>query len=228
MTGLAPTRMTPAWIQRVIADNPFRELDDGNMLSAPCRIGFPHLEKPQKAMEDGKADKYAVSCLWQPGTDDLPLKLLTARVAVEKWGQAAFDQYRASPNFHNPFKDQAEKSQYEGFVPGLGFVTATGERKPSVVMQNNAPYTGRIFPGQWAFTILRPFTFETKNKAGVVVKRGLGMGLQSVMIICDDEEWGGGAVDTSTAFAGVKIDVSVNPSAAFDAPAAQPAAVSPF
>jgi hypothetical protein len=212
----APTRMTPDWIARVIQQNPLKELEGDNIRLCPARIGFPHLDKPQKAMEDGKADKYTATILFQPGTDLSLAKTIAARVGEAKWG-AQFASHAQGQNFHNPFKDQGEKTQFQGFVPGLPFITATAERKPPLVMQNLAPYAGLIYPGFWAICVVRPFAFETKNKQGAVLKRGLSFGLQSIMHIADDEEWGGGGVDASTAFAGVQVDANVNPAAAFGA-----------
>lgn len=228
MTFTAPTNMTPDWITRVVQANPFTALDGGNIRTCPVRLGFPHLEKPQKALEDGKADKYAATALYpMAGINDAPLRDQGRRVAQEKWGDKFLD-YAKDPNFHMPWKDQGDKSQYEGFVPGLGYFTANGERKPQIVMQNGAPYTGRIYPGQWAFLIVRPFAFETKNRNGSVLKRGIGLGLQSVMIVCDDTEFGGGSIDTAKAFAGVQIDANVNPSDAFNGDAAGAPVADPF
>ena len=225
----APTKMTADWIKRTITDNPCRKLEGGNVLTCPVRLGFPHLETPQKAMDEGKADKYSAVLLFQEGSDISLIKTLMAEVGQEKWGDK-LSTYVGSDNFHNPIQDQGGKAQYEGFVAGLPLITATGERKPPVVMQNMAPYTSRIYPGLWAICVIRPFPFETKNKQGAVLKRGLGFGLQSVMIIADDEEWGGGSVDPHTAFAGVKLEANVNPSAMFEgtAPADKPSAASLF
>ena len=225
----APTKMTADWVRRTIDANPCRKLDGGNILTCPVRLGFPHLEKPQKAMEDGKADKYSAVLLFQPGADISLIKTAMGEVGAEKWGDK-LAAYAQGANFHNPIQDQGLKSQYEGFVAGLPMITANGERKPPVVMQNMAPYTSRIYPGLWAICVVRPFTFETKNNQGAVLKRGLGFGLQSVMIIADDEEWGGGSVDPHTAFAGVKLEANVNPSAMFEgaATAAAPKAADLF
>jgi hypothetical protein len=210
----APTKMTLDWIKRTIDNNPCRVLEGGNILTCPVRGGFVHLDNPQKAMEDGKPDKYAYTLLFQPGSDISVLKQEMARVGQEKWGDK-FIEYVKGDSFHNPIQDQGGKSQYQGFVEGLPCITATGERKPPVVQQNMAPYTGRTYSGQWAMVVIRPFTFETKNRAGAVLKRGLGFGLQSVMIIADDEEFGGGSVDPHKAFAGVKLEANVNASAMF-------------
>lgn len=226
---MTPTNMSPDWIQRVISLNPCLELEGSNVRTCPVRLGFVHLDKPQPAMEAGKADKYSVTCLFQAGADIQVLKDVAMRVGVEKWGETAFMNYAKSSNFHNPFKDQGDKAQYEGFDAGNPYIVATGERKPSVVRQNMSPYEERTYSGQWAMAIVRPFAFETLNGQKVVVKRGLSFGLQSVMIIAEDTEFGGGGVDVNAAFAGVQVDTNVNPADSFgktpgtagaDAPAA--------
>lgn len=209
-----PTNMSPDWIARVLAGNPWAVLEDNCLRTPPLRIGFPHLDKPQAAQEDDGADKYTVSGLLQEAGSDGPLKDACAKAGFAEWGEQ-FGNFVSQPNFHKPFKDQGEKTQYEGFVAGLPYFTASGQRKPSFVMQNMAPYTGLIYPGLWAFLIVRPFTYNRMNKQGVVVKRGIGVGLQSLMFICDDKEFGGSTVDVNKAFAGVKIEAGVNPAAAF-------------
>lgn len=218
----APTNMSQDWIARVVANNPWADLGDGVLRTPPSRVSFPHVDKPQAAMEEGGKDKYTATFLLLPGSDDMALKNQCAKVGQEQWGDQ-FVQLVGNPNFHKPFKMQDEKAgKYEGYVPGLPYFTASGERKPSFVMQNMAPYTGLIYPGMWVFGLVRPFTFETKNKQGVIVKRGIGVGLQSLMFIADDKEFGGSSVDVQKGFAGVNIEANVNPNAAFAQTGAAP------
>lgn len=226
----APTTKSAAWIQRVIAENPCRALSDGtdNIVTCPVRLGFPYLVTPQKPQdEDGGKPKYSATLLFQPGSNIDVIKAAMAAKAQAEWG-TQLEQFMAMDNFHKPIKDQRIKA-YDGFVPGLPCITATANyldkngsvrSPPPVVMQNMAPYTGRIYPGIWAICIINPFCFNVRNKQGVVLKRGLGFGLQSAMIVADDTEFGGGTVDPAKAFAGVKIDSDVNPSAMFDQTAA--------
>lgn len=209
----APTTKSADWVRRVIAENPCRAIDGGNYVTCPVRFGFPNVDKAQPAMDDDGKPKYTLTPLFQAGSDISPLKQALAETAQAEWG-SQLEQYMALDNFHKPIKDQGSK-QYDGFTPGLPFFTASSERKPAVVMQNMAPFTGRVYPGQWGILIVRPFAFNRRNKQGVVVKRGLSFGLQSVMIVADDTEFGGGSVDPHKAFAGVKIDADVNPSAMF-------------
>lgn len=212
------TNKSPEWVQRVLKDNPCRLAEGGNITTCPVRLSFPYLITPQKAMEDGKPDKYAATLLFPMGADLSVIHTEMQRVAVEKWGDQ-LAAYMQSDGFHKPIKDQAEKAKYAGYIAGAKCITATGERKPSLVDQRMAPIVdpSKVYPGVWAICSIRSFTFETRNKQNVVLKRGLGFGLQSVMIIADDVEFGGGFVDPNVAFSGVKIDADVNPSAMFGA-----------
>ena len=220
----APTEKTAAWISRAVADNPCRELDNDNIVTCPVRLGFPYLDKPQKAMEDGKEDKYSATLLFPEGADLSVIKGVLARIGQAEWGDQ-LRSYMQQDSFYNPIQDQAKKDRFEGFTPGQFFITANGTHKPGVVMPNLSPYTGRIYPGIWAICVIRPFVFNTRNREGKVIKRGLGCGLQQVMIVADDVEFGGGSIDVAKAFAGIKIESEINPNAAFGGASAEKKAV---
>ena len=205
----SPTDKSPEWIKNVIERNPCKVIADGNILTCPVRMGFVHLDKPQKAMEEGKDDKYSVTLLFQEGSNVSVLADALRKCGAEKWGDQ-FANHSKSSSFHNPIKDQGDKFQYEGFVSGNRFVVATGTRKPEVRRPNGSPHTDHTFSGQWAMAVIRPFAWETRNSQGVVLKRGLSFGLQGVLILADDIEFGGGGVDLNKAFAGVQIDTDVN------------------
>ena len=209
----ASSRVTAAWLADVWAKHPCVKLDNGNIRTGLVRFSFPWLFKAQKAMEPGKPDKFALTSLFPAGADLDPLKAEAQAVAVAKWGAQT-----AALTLHSPFRDQSEKSaKFNGYVPGSIFITSTGERRPPLVDQNLAPITdeNRVYPGVWGFVTLRCFDFEAKNPAGHVVKRGISFGLQSVMVVADDENLGGGGSDPNADFAGVSIDQAVNPSELF-------------
>src|ERR1700748_796762 len=97
----AMTTKSADWIRRVLADNPCREIDAGNIVTCPVRLGFPYLDKPQKAMEEGTPDKYAATLLFQPGSDLTPIKNKMLEVATAEWG-SQLQQYMSGDTFHNP------------------------------------------------------------------------------------------------------------------------------
>lgn len=216
MSENSPSLMSPDWIERVISQNPCQDIGNGNFRTVPHRIGFPHLFTAQAPLDDGGKSKFSVVHIFQSNAGVDVLKAAAMAVGAEKWGDK-FAEYATAASFRNPFQDQALKAKYEGFTAGLISITSSGERRPALVDQREAPIVDptKVYPGAWAICVIRPFAFETKNKQGSVLKRGLGFGLQSVMIVADDTEFGGTGVDVRTAFAGVKIDAAVNPSAAF-------------
>lgn len=212
----APTNKTAEWIHNAVKKNPCILLEDGNIRTCPVRLGFPHLFVPQPAMDEGKKPKYGATLLFPASADLTILREALAKCGAEKWGDK-FTDYIGEESFHKPLQDQGKKKQFQGFVPGQFFVTATGERKPIVQDTRGALVVeeDRVQPGFWAFSIINPFAFETRNKAGVVVKRGLSFGLNAVRLIAEDVTFGGSSIDPEKAFAGIDIEADVNPSGMF-------------
>ena len=213
MTLTGPTEKTEAWIRTTVERNPFRPHVDatgkptGNWVTAPARLSFPHLFKAQAAMEDGGKDKFSATFLFPEGVVFDPFRKVINQVGAEKWGDQ-FAAYAKTESFSRPLKDQGAKLQYEGYVEGHMFFTASGERRPPVTNARGAPLVDetKVYPGVWVIGIVRPFAFEARNKQGVVVKRGISIGLQAVCVVADDKEFGGSGVDPTTAFAGVQIE----------------------
>ena len=68
-----------------------------------------------------------------------------------------------------------------------------------------------VYSGVWAIVTLAPKWFDVSTNKGPTFY------LQSVMVVADDESLGGtGSANPNSDFAGVKIDATVNPSAAFE------------
>jgi len=222
----AKSRVTAAWVADLWQRYPIQPVLDstgqptGRFRTGIVRVSFPHLFKPQPAPKDNpnKADTWALSLLFPFGAD---LSLLTAeaqRAAQEKWGAAS-----ANMALHTPFRNQGEKAhQYEGYVPGATFITASSQRKPPVVDVNGAPIVdeSKVYPGCWAMVTVHAYPFDQP------MKKGVSFGLDSVMIVADDDTFGAGGGDPNTDFAGVSIEQQVNPAALF-APAPASAVVQP-
>lgn len=199
------TNMSPERVKSMLAANPCVLLESGDVRTCVARASFPHLDKPQAAMEDGKADKYALTLLFPHGADISVLKQAASAKALEKWPNAG---QPGGPTLHTPFRDQADKIKFDGYVAGAFFITATGERKPPVVNTQRLPIVDArgVYPGCWVIAIVRPFYFEAKNKQGKTIKQGVSFGLQSVMKIADDVELGGSGSDPNKDFAGVAVE----------------------
>ena len=219
------SRMTDAWIAQVLAGNPIRVAEKtGNML-ALGRLAFPNLLNPAPPMagepvNDAKKPTYNTVLLFPPGSEHGINTVLYPMWMAEM--QKSFPNHQPSA-LHNPFRDQGEKQQYGGYTPGLPFITPSTTMKPQVVDTANNPIIdpARIYAGVWAIVSMNFFSFGLRP---VRPKKGVSFGLQSVMIIADDEALGGTAPPAADDFAGVRIDQAFDPSGQFgNTPAAAPA-----
>lgn len=203
------TKMSDEWIVDALKRNPCVKLDNGNIRTCPVRLSFPNIFQKGKAIEEGKEPKYGATLLFPKDADISVLRAEATAVAYAKWPQ--LQQGQSVGALHSPFKDQGDKSQFEGYTPGNICVSAYADRKPPAVDARLAPLVdeARIYPGVWAIVTLRCFDFDVK------VKKGVSFGLQSVMIIADDTQLGGGGSDPAADYAGINIDQTVNPSSLF-------------
>lgn len=202
------TNMTPEWVAKVLKDFPFTILENGNLRTCPVRLSFPNLFKRSKPVPPNTEGKYGANLIIPIGADLTLLSQEAGNCARAKWPAIGTPQ---APKLKNPIKPQGEMLKYEGYIDGGFFITPIGDRQPPVVDQRMAPITdeNRVYPGVWAICAIRPFAYDKG------VNKGVSFGLQSVMIIADDKNLGGGGGNPAQDFAGVNISSDVNPAAAF-------------
>lgn len=221
------TNMTDEWIQKNLARFPCAPIikdgvETGDFRTCICRLSFPHLLTPSKPTKDKPEGGYGAVLLFPAGADLSVLKQEMGRVALAEWPQAGKP---GGPKMFNPIRDQdldgdgdpGVSEKYEGYVPGSMRIGANANRKIPVYDQNITPIVDedKIYPGVWAICSVRCYAF---GKAKDAKKRGPTFGLQSVMIVADDQNIGGtGSSDPNVAFSGVKIESNLNPSALFGA-----------
>lgn len=235
------SRMTPDWISRVWKENPVhRSVKSGNIITGPVRLAFVNVLERQKK-KDGSEGGYGTVLLFPDlgligGKEALaPLYLARQSLLQEKM-PAALANEAIFKRLHNPFKDQGDYvntkdpngALYDGFVGGRICISAnSSQSQPPVVDQNGAPILdkSRIYSGCWAIAALGPGWIGRDDKKGPTFY------LQSLMVVADDENLAGaGSANPSADFAGVKIDPSVSPTAAFgdETPAAGAPAIDLF
>jgi hypothetical protein len=119
-----------------------------------------------------------------PKQKDLWNKMLAAvkECAREKWGD------KIPKGLQSPFRNGEEKEQYEGYGPGVIFVTAKSERRPKVVDQRVKEILDPedFYPGCYAHADVNPYAWEFMGKSGVAI------GLGHIQKIEDGEHIGGG------------------------------------
>ena len=196
-----------AWIQQTAQSVPIQKVIDaetgnetGDILTGPVRLAFDtlfELPQPSAKMEN---PKYGAALLFTPMADFGLFYEEYHRICAQDFADhydAASGQYYG---LHSPFRDQAEKAKFGGFTPGCVFMTCTSKFKPPVVDARGNPIVdqSKVYPGVWAICAVNAYSYKDPRKKGV------GFGLQSVMIIGDDTKFGGGAPDPNKTFAAAK------------------------
>lgn len=229
-TIMRNSKIGDAWIMQAMQNCPISYVKDANgqptanILTGPVRLAFVDLLKPGKAMDAGKEGKFGTQILFPPRAD-----MTLFMQEHHKVASAMFPEYfdQATQQFHglhSPFRDQAEKLRFGGYTPGCVFMTCTSKFKPPVVDARMNPIVdeSKIYAGVWAILSVNAYGY---GKNPPQPKKGVAFGIQSVMIIADDEKFGGGAPDAKSQFGGVNITPPASaPSAMFGQPQAAPMA----
>jgi hypothetical protein len=227
-TAVRNSRVGDAWIMKMCELNPPQRVLDkdgnptGNILTGPVRLAFVNLLKPsQQKNDDGtmREGKYNTIALFTPFFDPTLFYEAYYAECAKSWADmydAGTQQYYG---LHSPFRDQAEKFKFAGFTPRCTFMTFNSQFKPPIVDTANNPIVDerRVYPGVWAILSVNAYSY---GKNPPRPKKGVGFGLQSVMIVGDDENTGGGgAVDPRTQFGAVKAAAPMAAPVAAFAPA---------
>lgn len=176
--------MNPETLKQLLQQAPMRaNSETGNIITCPVRLAGPFsLWTPRKAMQAGGPEKYIARLLFPAAADVSVLKQAVTRVAKENFSNTA--------GLRNPLHDQAEKEGYDGYEAGGLFCNASNTRRPAIVDRSGKhPITDEeeVYAGMWAICALRLYAYSAQGN------RGIGIGLQHVQKIMDDEKLSGGA-----------------------------------
>jgi len=183
-----------------IAKEPIGMSDEkqGVLRTPEFRAAFAWIARPQKALEDGKKDKYAITMLFPKGADLSALKAAAAKVRDDKWGP---DPKRWPKGLKSPFKDQGDKSDYEGFEAGCTFITATSIQKPGVVGPKPGPdgkplpiENEAVYSGCYCRATVNAFWYDKG------VNKGVSFGLNNLQFLREGDPLGGGRAKAENDF----------------------------
>jgi hypothetical protein len=197
------------WIYQTAQQVPIqRVIDDkgqltGEILTGPVRLAFCDLfELPKRKpnMTGEFNPKFGTMALFSPWYEQFGGNILREEYyagCAEKFADYYVPEVQDYVGLHSPFRKQEEKIKFGGFTPGLMFMTCTSKFKPPIVDVRGNPIVdqAKVYPGVWAILSINRYTYND------VRKKGVAFGLQSVMIIGDDEPLGGGPADPNTSFA---------------------------
>jgi hypothetical protein len=212
------------WLARTIQANPLTKVGN-DFISCPVRLVFAHIMAPNPKPLNAKRDPtnnplYEVTALFPPGGQE-QINAVLWPTFYEKMRSNFPENFNAHDGtfhgLHIPWEDQGKKAsnpKYVGYTPGLPYAKFTSGYKPQIVDPAGNPIVdpARIYPGVWAIV---SFNLHVYGKNPPYPIKGVGLGLQCVMLIADDMRLGGGAPDASKQFAGVKVDAQFNAAAAF-------------
>jgi hypothetical protein len=181
-------------------------IDAGNgYVAAPeARLSFPNIFSPGKM-----SGKYEVTLLLPADSDIKGLETLASQTLQDKFGKAVpLDKLK------HPVVRRAEdcltvdgEAKYPDFE-GWFVLRATSQRQPGVFDRSNKPIApatmsdgslgnpDSIYPGVWARCVINAYAWQHPQSG-----RGVSFGLDSVMIVRDDDRIGGGGGRGSGVFA---------------------------
>lgn len=185
--------MPPEWVAKMLKAAPCTLLPNGYIRTCPVRLSFFNaFELPPK--RGSIEPKWGGNLLFPAGAD---LSLLHAKVKeleTLKWPNAHSTDPRKRVKLHSPFKDGADMLKYDGYHEGQTFITASSQNKCPVVerprVKGAAPEIitdkDRVYPGVWAICTINLYSYDKE-------KKGVAFGLQSTMLLADDQPFGAGS-----------------------------------
>ncbi len=196
---------------------PQRILDEktGNFLTGPVRLAFVHLFEPQKRdptpQNPNPGETYNTMILFPPMTDFTIFNEEYYARCASDWASAWNPDAQNYIGLHSPFHDQVEKSaKYQGFTPNSKYITISSQFKsPIVDARGNAIVDpAKAYAGAWAICAVNAYAYGKKAKGATT--KGVGFGIQSVMLIGDDTRLdGGGGVDPQAVFKGINVQAPI-------------------
>lgn len=225
-----------AWIEEMMRLNPFKYVLDSagnpteNFLTCPVRLSFCDalFEKKKMMKSDPNSKESFYTTMLVPPTADLTILWneyyrVAARDFSNYWAPAV-NNYAGIDSFDQTVRKCEEKAQFNGYTPGGRFIVASSQFKPQVVDARGNPITNEaaVYPGVWAIVCLNTYASGLPNKP----RKGPRYGLQTVMIVGDDTNiGGGGGVSAADAFKGTNVKPPMAaPAGAFSPPPAPPGA----
>jgi Protein of unknown function (DUF2815). len=185
-------------------------LSDGNIRLPPARLSFAHVREPKRIEPKNPGEQvkflYQASFVfpWELTLADFKvLEDACDDLAIPKYGP----NWRANKKLYRPLKEQVENVQtksgerWPGYNPtGYYISVSAGVDRPPVLQdtKGNVVADTSIFQnGCWVLPIVNPYLLKTESNHGVTV------GFNGLVYLAEDNSFGAGAINPSTAAAGL-------------------------
>ena len=158
--------------------------EDGRVL-VKARLSYVHLDAPWSG-SDANEKKYCVSCII-PKSDKATLEALGKAVDMakeegkaKKWGVAI------PKKLSLPLRDGDEEKEDEAYADSFFFNASSKQPVKTFNRLKEEIDPKDIYSGAWGLVSLKMFPYEAAGNKGV------GVGLNQVLLWADDEKLGGG------------------------------------
>lgn len=172
------------------------------VITGKCRASYANVFVPT-SIEENQEKKYNISLLI-PKEDTKTVEAVKAAVkAAFDEGRAAFGgEYPKGTNWHNPLRDGDEEKPDDENYTGMYFLNAKSKSKPEIITDKGRQITDAedFYSGCYCRASLNFYAFGKG-----LPKKGIGVGLNSLMKVDDGERLGGGAAPAATDF-GIERD----------------------
>ena len=161
------------------------------MLTPKFHVSFVNVFQPEKPMkgtapDPNKKPTYAVTALFEKGTDLSELRKAAEAAVVKKWGA---DKAKWPAQLRSPFRDQGEKAdKYEGYEAGAIFMKFKSYTRPGVVDEKVQDIIEEkdFYSGCYARASVTAWAYGDKN-----MNPGVSFWLSNIQKLADGKPLGG-------------------------------------
>lgn len=157
------------------------------VVTGKVRFSYVNIFRSRAFTADGDA-KYSI-CLLIPKKDQKTLaKIKTAIEDTKRKGMAEKWGGKIPKNLHLPLRDGDEERADEApEYAGMYFLNATAKEKPGIVDENGNEILdpNEVYSGCWGRAGFNLFAYDNNGN------RGIGVGLNTIQKLQDDERLGG-------------------------------------
>jgi hypothetical protein len=161
-----------------------QKTDRIKLMTPVFRVSFPQLFEAKSYGDSGP--KYSVVALFRKDMTGKDKELLQAmersaeKIAIQKFGEAAYRKMRKLGTFKWPFRDGEEKD-LDGYGGDVLFTTLSTKQAPGVVGRRRESLSEEdVYAGCYAHATCHPYAFDNKAK-------GVAFGLGNIQKLDDGE-----------------------------------------
>lgn len=156
-------------------------------LTPTFRVAFPNIFEVSKM-----SGKFGLTMLFNmEAIKSNPDQVILFKGMKELVKDAQIDKWKSvddvPDHYESPFKDGADKSDYQGYGEGVIFINATSKYQPGLVDQKKQDIIdpSKFYGGCHARATINAYAWGYMGKAGV------SFGIQNIQLVKDDEPFGG-------------------------------------